>query len=57
MMLQPVGNRVLLRPLLEQLTTSGGIALPGTVRQKPLEGEVLAFPPDVPPEVSDGTDA
>ncbi len=41
-MLKPLGNRVLVRPLGEEETTSGGIVLPDTAKKKPLEGEIVA---------------
>jgi len=40
--LKPLGNRVLVEPLVEQAMTSGGIVLPDTAKKKPLEGKVLA---------------
>lgn len=44
MNLQPVGDRVLVRPLTEQEVTASGIVLPDTVdREKKAEGEVLAI--------------
>ncbi|MFA6474959.1 MAG: co-chaperone GroES [Patescibacteria group bacterium] len=44
MNLQPVGDRVLVRPLTEQEVTASGIVLPNTVdREKKAEGEVLAI--------------
>ncbi|MFA5996090.1 MAG: co-chaperone GroES [Patescibacteria group bacterium] len=44
MNLQPVGNRVLVRPLTEEEVTSSGIVLPATHdREKKAEGEVLAI--------------
>ena len=43
MNLQPVGNRVLVRPLTEQEVTASGIVLPKTHdKEKKAEGEVLA---------------
>ncbi len=43
MNLQPVGDRVLVRPLTEEEVTASGIVLPGTVdREKKAEGEVVA---------------
>jgi chaperonin GroES len=44
-MLQPLGNRVLIRPLKEDDRTAGGIVLPDSAKKKPLEGEVLAKGP------------
>ena len=44
MNLQPVGDRVLVRPLTEQEVTASGIVLPSTVdREKKAEGEVIAI--------------
>lgn len=44
MNLQPVGNRVLVRPLTVEEVTTSGIVLPDTVdREKKAEGEVLAI--------------
>jgi len=41
-MLQPLRDRVLVRPSEEEKQTSGGIVLPDTARKRPQEGEVLA---------------
>jgi len=43
--LQPLANRVLVRPLEREEVTKGGILLPDTVKEKPQEGEVLAVGP------------
>lgn len=44
MNLQPVGDRVLVRPLSEEEVTASGIVLPDTVdREKKAEGEVIAI--------------
>lgn len=44
MNLQPVGNRVLVRPLTEEEVTASGIVLPATHdREKKAEGEVVAI--------------
>lgn len=44
MNLQPVGNRVLVRPLSEEEVTASGILLPSTHdREKKAEGEVVAI--------------
>ena len=43
MNLQPVGDRVLVKPLTEEETTASGIVLPDTVdRAQKAEGEVVA---------------
>ncbi len=41
-MLQPLGDRVLIRPASGEEVTTGGIVLPDTARKRPQEGEVLA---------------
>lgn len=44
-MIQPLGNRVLVRPLTEEDKTSGGIVLPDSAKKRPQEAEVLAVGP------------
>ena len=43
--LQPLANRVVVKPLQREDVTKGGIVLPDTVKEKPQEGEVLAVGP------------
>ena len=43
--LQPLADKVLVRPGPEEQTTESGIILPDTARKKPQEGEVLAIGP------------
>jgi chaperonin GroES len=38
----PLSNRVLVRPFQPEEVSSGGIILPETVQEKPVQGEVLA---------------
>jgi chaperonin GroES len=38
----PLNNRVLVKPFQPEEVTSGGIILPDTVQEKPVQGEVLA---------------
>lgn len=40
---QPLGDRVLIRPLEAEEKTKGGIILPDTAKEKPQEGEVIAI--------------
>ena len=40
--IQPLGERVLVKPMAKEEITKGGIVLPDTVKEKPQEGEVLA---------------
>ena len=42
MAIQPLGDRVLVKPLETELKTKGGIVLPETAKEKPQEGEVIA---------------
>ena len=42
MKMQPLGDRVVVRPLEPQAKTKGGIVLPDTAKEKPQEGEVVA---------------
>ncbi len=43
--LQPLGDRVVIKPLPKEEVTKGGIVLPDTVKEKPQEGEVIAVGP------------
>ncbi|MEE9520813.1 MAG: co-chaperone GroES [Dehalococcoidales bacterium] len=40
--LQPLADRVVVRPIEREDVTKGGIVLPDTVKEKPQEGEVVA---------------
>lgn len=40
--IQPLGERVLVKPMAKEEMSKGGILLPDTVKEKPQEGEVLA---------------
>ncbi|KKQ90124.1 MAG: 10 kDa chaperonin [Berkelbacteria bacterium GW2011_GWA2_38_9] len=42
-MLQPLGDKVLVRPISGQEVTKSGIVLPDTAKEKPQEGEVVAL--------------
>jgi len=42
-MLQPLGDKVLVKPLSKEETTKSGIVLPETAKEKPQEGEVMAL--------------
>jgi chaperonin GroES len=39
---QPLGDRVIIKPLAPENKTKGGIVLPDTVKEKPQEGKVIA---------------
>ncbi len=43
--LQPLGDRVVVRPAAKEEVTKGGIVLPDTVKEKPQEGKVIAVGP------------
>jgi len=43
--IQPLGDRVLVKPLSRETVTASGIALPETAKEKPQKGEVLAVGP------------
>ncbi|MCR4338040.1 MAG: co-chaperone GroES [Candidatus Omnitrophica bacterium] len=42
MKLQPLADRVIVKPLKAEEKTRGGIVLPDTAKEKPQEGEVVA---------------
>ena len=43
--LEPLADRLVVRPIEKEEVTKGGIFLPDTAREKPQEGEVLAVGP------------
>ncbi|MDI6757806.1 MAG: co-chaperone GroES [Endomicrobiia bacterium] len=45
MKLQPLGDRVLVKPLEPKEVKKGGIIIPDTAKEKPQEGEVIAVGP------------
>src|SRR6185437_15404015 len=45
MKLRPLQDRVLIRRVEQEAKTSGGIIIPDTVQEKPMEGEVVAAGP------------
>ncbi len=42
---QPLGDRVVIKPLDEEEVTKSGLVLPDTAKEKPQEGEVVAVGP------------
>lgn len=40
--IQPLGDRVIVKPLEAVETTKGGIVLPDTAKEKPQEGKIVA---------------
>jgi len=43
--LEPLGDRVVVKPIAREEVTKGGIVLPDTAKEKPQEGEVIAVGP------------
>jgi len=43
--LQPLADRVIVKPIEKEGVTKGGIVLPDTAKEKPQEGEVIAVGP------------
>jgi chaperonin GroES len=43
--LQPMADRVVITPLPKEEVTKGGIVLPDTAKEKPIEGKVIAVGP------------
>ncbi len=43
--LQPLGDRVVVKPIEKEEMTRGGIVLPDTAKEKPQEGKVMAVGP------------
>jgi chaperonin GroES len=44
--LEPLGSRVLIRPLEQESKTASGLLLPDTAKEKPQTGEVVAVGDD-----------
>ena len=42
MKVRPLHDRILVKRLEEEATTKGGIIIPDTAKEKPVEGEVIA---------------
>jgi chaperonin GroES len=45
MNVRPLADRILVRRMEDQETKKGGIIIPDTAKEKPLEGEVIAVGP------------
>jgi chaperonin GroES len=45
MNLKPLADRVVVKPIVKEEVTKGGIVLPDTVKEKPQEGEIVAVGP------------
>ncbi len=44
-MLKPLADRIVVKPTEAEEVTTGGIVLPDTAKERPLEGEVIAVGP------------
>lgn len=44
-MLKPLGDRIIAKALSAESVTPGGIVLPDSAKEKPLEGEIIAVGP------------
>ena len=45
MNLKPLADRVVVKPIVKEEVTKGGILIPDTAKEKPQEGEVVAVGP------------
>ncbi|MFA5604987.1 MAG: co-chaperone GroES [Dehalococcoidales bacterium] len=45
MTLQPLADRVVVKPIEREEMTKGGIVLPDTAKERPMEGEIVAAGP------------
>jgi chaperonin GroES len=45
MKFRPLQDRVVIRPIEQEAKTAGGILIPDTAKEKPMEGEVIAAGP------------
>jgi len=45
MNLKPLADRVIVKPIVKEEVTKGGIVLPDTAKEKPQEGEIVAVGP------------
>ncbi len=43
--LEPLSDRLVVKPIAREEVTKGGLVLPDTVKEKPQEGEVIAVGP------------
>lgn len=41
-MIKPLGERVLVEPIAQEVTTASGIVLPDSAKEKPQEGKIIA---------------
>ncbi len=43
--LEPMGDKVIVKPIQKEETSKGGIIIPDTAKEKPQEGEIIAVGP------------
>ncbi|TET57465.1 MAG: co-chaperone GroES [Dehalococcoidia bacterium] len=43
--IEPLGDRVVIKPTAKEEVSKGGIVLPDTVKEKPQEGKIIAVGP------------
>jgi chaperonin GroES len=43
MNVKPLGDRILVKPVVEEEVNAGGIIIPDSAKEKPQEGEVIAL--------------
>ena len=53
MKFRPLGDRVLVKRVEEETKTKGGIIIPDTAKEKPMQGEILAVGPGARNEKGD----
>jgi chaperonin GroES len=53
MMFRPLGDRVVVKRVQEELKTAGGIIIPDSAQEKPQEGEIVAVGPGARDEKGD----
>jgi len=61
MQIKPLADRVVVKPIEQQEVKKGGIIIPDTAKEKPMEGEIVEVGPGrmedgkrIPPEVKKG---
>ncbi len=43
--LEPLGDKVVVKPIEKEVTSKGGLIIPDTAKEKPQEGEIIAVGP------------
>jgi chaperonin GroES len=42
MNIKPIGEKIIVKPIVQEQMTAGGVVLPDTAKEKPQQGEVVA---------------